>query len=149
MLNLNSLLLSIWVKRCKRGPMDPVQEATLLAGKGIVDNANQGGKRQVTFIEEEIWNMMNEKLGTRLDPRVRRVNLMIGGFSLLNSRGKILQIGASVKIRIYGETKPCERMEEAQPGLQAWMYPDWRGGAFGEVLEGGVIRVGDEIRLLN
>ena len=36
-------------------------------------------------------------------------------------------------------------MEEAVPGLRAAMYPDWRGGAFAKVIEGGTVSVGDEI----
>jgi MOSC domain-containing protein YiiM len=36
-------------------------------------------------------------------------------------------------------------MEEAAPGLQAALRPDWRGGVFTQVLIGGVIRVGDQV----
>lgn len=44
-----------------------------------------------------------------------------------------------------GETRPCEQMEEAYGGLRAAMQPHWGGGAYGEVVRGGVIRVGDEV----
>jgi MOSC domain-containing protein YiiM len=122
--------------------MDPVGEATLIAGQGIVGNADQGRRRQVTIIEEEIWGDLMAETAGDLDPSARRANLMVRELPLRERRGRVLQIG-SCRIRILGETKPCERMEEAHRGLRAAMYPDWRGGAFGEILEGGTIRVGD------
>lgn len=138
-------LAAIWVKRMRRGPMDPVDEATLVVGRGIGGNADQGRRRQVTIIEEEVWAKLMEITGGRLDPSTRRANLMVSGLALINSRGKILQLG-NCRIRILGESKGCERMDEALPGLRAAMNPEWRGGSFGEVLEGGTIRRGDAVQ---
>jgi hypothetical protein len=47
-----------------------------------------------------------------------------------------------------GEVKPCERMEEAVPGLRQAMYPDWQGGAFGIVTEDATISVGDRVEFV-
>lgn len=137
-------LEAIWRKRAHRGPMDPLNEATLEAGRGITGDANSGGRRQVTIIERERWDAHMRALGAKLDPSTRRANLMVSGLPLANSRGRTLRIGAS-RIRIFGETKPCEQMEQALPGLRRTMYDNWGGGAFGEVLEGGLITIGDEV----
>ena len=136
---------AIYVKRMKRGPMDPVTEAKLVAGEGIVGNANQGGTRQVTIIEKEVWKKLMEHFRADLPASTRRANLLVEGICLQETRGKTLRIG-DCRIRINGETKPCERMDEALNGLKDEMYPLWRGGAFGEVLDDGRVAVGDEVR---
>jgi len=138
-------LEAIWIKRAHRGPMDSVREARAVAGRGLVGNADQGRRRQVTLIEREVWAALMERTGGALEPSTRRANLMVSGVSLKDTRGRVLTIGGC-RVRILGESKPCERMEEAWPGLEAAMYPEWRGGAFGEVLDDGVIAVGDPVR---
>lgn len=134
----------IWLKRATRGPMDTQTRATLVAGKGLVGNANQGGKRQVTIISAERWAELMQQLGAQVDPAARRANLMVSGLSLLESRNRILQIGAC-RLRILGETRPCEQMDEAWLGLGEMMKKDWGGGAFAEVLDNGEIAVGDSV----
>lgn len=135
---------ALWLKRFKRGPMDPQETATLRAGKGLVGNANQGGRRQVTLLEEESWAEALAELGENLDPATRRANLLLAGLRLEGTRGRILRVGPC-RLRIFCENVPCERMDEARPGLKRALKPRWRAGACAEVLEGGEIRVGDEV----
>ncbi|MBW3552415.1 MAG: MOSC domain-containing protein [Gemmatimonadetes bacterium] len=132
----------IWIKRFKGGPMDSADEATLVPGRGIMGNSNQGGSRQVTVIEREMWETMMADLDAELDPSARRANLMLSGIRLADCRGRVLRIG-DVKIWLLGETRPCEQMDAALPGLRRAMAHPWRGGAYGTVVEGGRIRVGD------
>jgi MOSC domain-containing protein YiiM len=131
-----------------RGPMDPAERVRVAAGKGIVGNANQGGKRQVTIVSSRHWTDVTAPLGGTPDPRLRRANLLVSDIDFRDSHGRILKIGG-VRIRIYGETRPCEQMEAAVPGLKSAMSVPWGGGACGEVLDDGEIAVGDDVRLLD
>jgi MOSC domain-containing protein YiiM len=135
-------LHQIWIKRAHRGKMDGAERALLVAGRGIKGNANQGGKRQVTLIHLERWQELMDQFGAALLTSARRANLVVEGLDLLDARGKTLCIGAT-RLLVHGETRPCERMDEALPGLQHAMRERWGGGAFAEVVHGGEISVGD------
>jgi MOSC domain-containing protein YiiM len=142
---MSGRLEAIWIKRVHRGPMDPAASATLVAGRGLVGNADQGRRRQVTLIARERWDELMRLLGASISPSARRANLMVSGIDLADTRDRILQVGPS-RLRIRGETRPCEQMDEALPGLRRAMASGWGGGVFAEVLTDAEIRVGDEVR---
>jgi MOSC domain-containing protein YiiM len=133
---------ALWTKRAHRGVMDAHAEVRFVAGKGIEANTCRSSTRQVTIIAKEQWEAMMRELGGALDPAARRANIMVSGVDLTKSRGRVLRLGG-VRVRIRGETRPCERMDEALDGLRVAMDSDWRGGAFGEVLDDGTVRAGD------
>jgi MOSC domain-containing protein YiiM len=137
---------AIWIKRARRGPMDPAQRATLVAGEGLVGNANQHGTRQVTIIEREVFERLKETLSPAVEPVMRRANLMVSGVRLAETRFQVLRVGECA-IELRGETRPCERMDEAQQGLREALSEGWGGGVFGRVIVGGEIRVGDVVAL--
>jgi len=124
--------------------MDAAVRATLVPGRGITGNADQGGRRQVTLIDLERWRELMDRLGADLETGARRANLVIDSLDLFDSRGKTLRIG-SARLHVLGETRPCERMEETFPGLRAAMRERWGGGAYAEVIEGADISVGDAV----
>ena len=136
-------IVAIWIKRAHRGEMDRVEEAQLVAGRGIIGNADQGGWRQVTIIDEKAWRDAQAELGKDADPSRRRANVMIRGIDLQKSRGRKLRLGECV-IDIRGENPPCRLMGDMQQPLK----PHWRAGIFGSIEKGGTIRVGDHVECL-
>ena len=124
--------------------MDRRESATLEAMQGIAGNADRGGWRQVTILEKEVWEAVAARLRASIDPSARRANLMVSGIRLAHTRDDVLAIGGA-RIKIVGETAPCRLMDETHQGLRAALRPDWNGGAFGYVIDGGEITVGDEV----
>jgi MOSC domain-containing protein YiiM len=60
----------------------------------------------------------------------------------------VLRVG-NTRLRINGETRPCEQMEQAHAGLQELMRERWGGGAFAEVIDDGEIQVGASVQWEN
>ena len=124
--------------------MDPVPQALLIPDKGLEGSVDRSRRRQVTVLGVQGWQAALTELGTLVDPVARRANLLVSGLDLEHTRGRILRVG-NCRLSVGGELTPCERMDEAEPGLQEALRPDWRGGVFTQVLTGGTIRVGDPV----
>lgn len=137
-------LEAIWIKPAHRAPMVRVESAELIEGVGIRGNAHRGGRRQVTILDAAAWQRVCDELGSAVDPQMRRANMLVSGVELAGSAGRVLAVGAT-RILVVGETRPCRLMDDASCGLRAALEPEWRGGVFGQVLTGGVVRTGDRV----
>jgi MOSC domain-containing protein YiiM len=134
----------LWSKRAHRGPMDPVREATLVPGQGMQGSVGRSRRRHITLLAREAWESATTAVGRDPGPASRRANILVSGIELAHTRGRVLRVGPC-RLAIGGELTPCERMDEAAPGLQAALQPDWRGGVFAQVLEGGIVCIGDSV----
>ena len=141
-------LESIWVKPARRVPMRPAQSARLIEGRGIEGNVDRGGKRQVTVLDQSAWGAAAAEAGAEgLGPEARRANLVVSGVDLEGSAGNVLRVG-NVRLEVHGETRPCERMDEAAAGMRQALDPAWRGGVYATVGQSGDIAVGAPVELV-
>jgi len=124
--------------------MQRVENADLVADRGLAGNIDQGGRRQVTLLQREAWERALASLGASVDPSERRANLFVSGLDLADSGDRVVWVGGC-RIRVVGETHPCNRMDQAYQGLQQALQADWGGGAYGVVLDDGSIAVGDPV----
>lgn len=141
------LVKGIAVRGASRAPMQEQQEVEITMQGGIIQDYRGTGLRQVTFLDTAQWQQVLEELGVALPWYTRRANVLIEGVDLPASVGRRLQIGAC-RFAIGGETTPCQRMDELQPGLRDILVPAMRGGVWGKVLQGGPLRVGDSVQVL-
>ncbi|MFK7794508.1 MAG: MOSC domain-containing protein [Gammaproteobacteria bacterium] len=113
------------------------------------DKAGQrpGGKRQVTLIQAEyvdvIRSLMPEADISLAD--LRR-NIAISGLNLNALKDCTIQIGQSI-LEITGFCHPCGKLEK-QLGEGVFNALRGHGGLTAKVIEGGLIRVDDEIKVL-
>jgi MOSC domain-containing protein YiiM len=129
-------------------PMTELQECHVVAGHGIDRENRKPGKREVTLLSSEAWADTCRDLGTDLPWHARRANFLIEGLDLGALLGRTISIG-NVQVHIHGETKPCGIMDQTQDGLRLALVPECRGGVFGEVIIGGVVRVNDPIAVVD
>jgi len=109
-------LEAIWLKRARGGPMDPVDEAVAVEGRGLKGGADFDSHRQVTLIEREVFDRLKGSLDDSVEPMMRRANLLVSGIRLEDTRGRMLAVG-DLRIHIRGETRPCGQMAAAGEGL--------------------------------
>ena len=141
-------LIGIARREQKRAEMEILEDAEIREQTGVaVDFRGKPGKRQVTVISAEAWAATCEDLGQQIPWTTRRANLLLEDIQLPHRTGDVIEIGG-VRLLVTMEVDPCSRMEEQYDGLKAALTPDWRGGVACTVLQGGSVRLGDDVSIL-
>lgn len=131
-----------------RAPMETLEAAQISQTSGLEGDARGVSRmRQVTILFVEDWQAAAAQTDPAAPWITRRANVLVAGLVNPRAAGGLIQIG-DARIRILGETEPCSRMDAAVPGLRAALTPDWRGGVFGRVEQGGRVAVGDPAQWL-
>jgi len=120
--------------------MQQVEEARAIEGFGLEGDrhARAESSRQVLLMADETI----EELGLRRgDVKENITTRGLEHSSLV--RGQRLEVGHEVVLEITKPCEPCSRMEEIREGLQNELLG--RRGILARVVQGGVIRVGDQI----
>jgi MOSC domain-containing protein YiiM len=103
-------------------------------------HARRGGKRQVLLVDRETLEAMS------LGPGVIRENITTHGLDVNGlAKGQRLRIG-DAKLEVSAVCTPCDKLENIRPGLQRELRG--RRGMLCRVIEGGEIRPGDAIEII-
>ncbi|WP_020484412.1 MOSC domain-containing protein [Methylomonas sp. MK1] len=118
-----------------------------------VRSGRQSPKRELTLFQAEHLPLVANWCGlAELEPTRLRRNLVVSGLNLIGMRSPfpdvVLEwaIGGEVIIQVTGPCDPCSKMA-AELGLGSYNALRGHGGMTARILAGGLIRVGDRVRL--
>jgi len=137
------------IRPARRAPLQPIAAVEAITDRGLAGDHYQGkpgSKRQITLIQAEhlaaVASFMQLPV---LDPGLIRRNVVVQGINLLALKDKKFWVG-EVLLEYTGPCHPCSRMEE---NLGAGGYNAMRGhgGITARILQGGIIKTGDVVKL--
>jgi predicted ester cyclase len=150
-------VISIFIAPAAKAPMKGVAEVRAVAGKGLQGDryfrsegtfsstAGPGG--EATLVEAEAVAAAAELMKTGLEPSGTRRNIVTRGISLNHLVGKEFRVG-EVVLRGLRLCEPCAHLESlTREGVKSALLH--RAGLRSQILQGGMIRVGDEVAPLD
>ena len=146
-------LVAIQIGRQAEGRLESVLEVRAIPGKGLEGDRyfrgegsfskTPGGGRQVTLVASEMLDLLRNEHGIALQAAETRRNLVTKGVALNDLVGRVFQVG-SVRMKGVRLAEPCEHLERlTQKGVIKGLVH--RAGLRADILDEGVLKVGDEI----
>ena len=139
---------SIHLAPARGAPARWVETAAVKPDHGLVGDwrNRSGSRRQVTLIDGASIDRVAETLEITIPSGATRRQIVVRGLSLNSLVGKHLAIG-EVIMEVTMLCDPCDQMETAiGPGARTALGDN--GGICVRVIQGGEVRVGNEVRVL-
>jgi MOSC domain-containing protein YiiM len=134
----------IGLRPARRAPLTAVSTVAVTQAGLEGDRRQRPGRRAVTLIQAEHFPAIATLAGLEsVEPATLRRNIVVEGFNLLGLRGRAFRLGTAL-LRGTGPCAPCARMEEAL-GHGGYAAMRGHGGLCAEVLEEGVVALGDPL----
>jgi len=144
-----SKVIEISISENSGGITKNVDSVESIAGKGLLNDRhfkeNNEKKSQITLIEIENINYYNEISKTSILPKDFRRNIITKGIKLNELVGKEFFIG-KVKVKAHDLCRPCKYLENSLNQKNFVKELLRKAGIRCEILNGGKIFVGDEIK---
>jgi MOSC domain-containing protein YiiM len=136
-------IVALFRPREKGEHMEPLSTAEVIADFGLAGDrkARPGSRRQVLLMDAETVEEFGFKAGD-LDENITTRDLPVSALQ----RGQRLRIG-DVLLEVTIERPSCHKLEELRVDLATSL--EGRRGKMTVVLEGGTIRVGDQIEVVD
>jgi len=146
-------IVAIYIAPAEGQPTQSVPQVRAVPGKGLegdryfvkagVEGSSPDGSRQVTLIESEALQALERETGILLQPGEARRNLVTRGVPLNHLVGKEFRVGEST-LRGLRLCEPCQYLAgRTHPGVLTGLVH--RGGLRAEILNEGIIHVGDSL----
>jgi MOSC domain-containing protein YiiM len=139
-----STVVAITIAPGSRLPVKAVDEVVAEAGVGLIGDRYHGTKhRHVSIQALDDLEAAAADLGSPVEPHATRRNLTVSAGPVPTTPGTRLSVGL-VQLEVVRMAAPCSLLDDwigrgAKKALHA------RGGTICRVLEGGTIRLGDEL----
>jgi len=123
-------------------------ETVIVSSSGLDgDHYSGNGKRSVTLIQAEHLPVIASLAGRdSLDPALLRRNIVVSGINLLALRKKTFRIGSAL-LSGSGPCAPCAFMEDVL-GTGGYNAMRGHGGITAQVIEGGLVSLGDAVSVV-
>jgi MOSC domain-containing protein YiiM len=150
----NPSVVALFIGPTLQAPLHAVDQVVSVAGHGLEGDRKfrreslppnkNGPDREITLIEAEAIESVNRDCDIELRPIETRRNIVTRGVALNHLVGKKFRVGEAV-LEGLRLCEPCTHLESlTRPGVREALLH--RGGLRAQILEGGIIRIGDPIR---